>query len=81
MADEKTEFSSGGVRVEALSPESMENFANAMKEAPILRFREAIKSHAEVGKIPSDTVDKIDKLLRAAAGNGGCFIGCWSKAQ
>ena len=67
--------------MEAISPESMEKFATAMKEAPVLRLKETLSNQAAIDNISVETISKMEKLLVASAGNGGCFIGCWSSKE
>lgn len=73
---EKIERISGGLRVEALSPESMEKFAAAMKEAPILRLREILTMQPAIDKLPIDSVDKMARLAKAIVADGNCGNGC-----
>lgn len=74
---EKIERISGGVRVEALSPESMEKFAEAMKEAPISRLREILVMQPAIDKLSVETVDKMTKLVKGIVADGGCGFGCF----
>ena len=64
------------VRMEAISPESMEKFASAFKEAPILRLREVIAMQPAIDKIDVETIDKMAKLVKDSIASGGCGIGC-----
>ena len=74
---EKIERLSGGVRVEAISPESMEKFAVAMKEAPISRLREILVMEPAIDKLSVETVDKMATLAKGIVANGGCGFGCF----
>lgn len=72
MVENKEDVSEGI----SISPASMEKFAAAMKETPVLLLREALTMQPAIDQISTETIDKMDKLIKAAAGNGGCFIGC-----
>lgn len=77
MVEEKKGVTPAAISVEAISPESMEKIATAMKEAPAARLREALTLEAAITALKPEDVDKISQLVEASRGNGGCFIGCW----